>query len=62
MEDTKDQLIKQLLFLLFEYSDIDPEILSSRYGEGYYNFLSIEQLQEKITRIQESIYNVYHLQ
>lgn len=61
MENIKDTLIKQLLFLLFESSDIDPEILSSRYQEGYYDYLSIEQLQRKITQIQESICDVYHL-
>lgn len=62
--DLKESLIKEFLFLLYVNSDLDPQLLESRYEEGYYHMLSIEDLQQKISQIQETVSNEYlhHLQ
>ena len=62
--DLKDSLIKEFLFLLYVNSDIDHKILETRYEQGYYHMLSIEDLQHKISLIQETVSNehLYNLQ
>ena len=61
MDQTKDRLIKDLLFLLYLNSDTDPNLLSARYEDGYYDRMTIEELQQRISTIQESAFqNVLH--
>lgn len=57
--DLKESLIKEFLFLLYVNSDLDPQLIESRYEEGYYHMLSIEDLQQKISQIQETVSNEY---
>jgi hypothetical protein len=55
----KDVLIKELIFLLYVNSELDSDILEARYQQGYYHVLSIEDLQHKITLIQENFSDVH---
>ena len=55
----KDVLIKELLFLLYVNSELDSEVLEARYEQGYYHILSIDDLQYKISMIQENVSDVY---
>lgn len=57
--DLKESLIKEFLFLLYVNSDLDAQLIESRYEEGYYHMLSIEDLQQKISQIQETVSNEY---
>lgn len=56
----KDVLIKELLFLLYVNSELDSEILEARYEQGYYHMLSVEDLQHKISTIQENVSDYVH--
>lgn len=51
MTVTKEQLIRKLLFHLFDDCDYDPNMLNERYKSGYYHNLAYEDIWNKLNFI-----------
>lgn len=51
MTETKEQLIRKLLFHLFDDCDYDPNMLNEMYKSGYYNNLAYDDIWDKINLI-----------
>jgi len=51
MTSSKDQLIKKLLFHLFDEYDHDPNVLEQMYNSGFYNNLAYDDIWDKLNII-----------
>jgi hypothetical protein len=51
MSESKEQLIRKLLFHLFDEFGYDPNMLDHMYRTGFYNNLAYEDIWEKINHI-----------
>lgn len=51
MTESKEQLIRKLLFHLFDDCDYDPYMLECMYRSGHYNSLAYEDIWEKLNTI-----------
>lgn len=51
MTSSKDQLIKKLLFHLFDEYDYDPNMLDQMYKSGFYNQLAYDDIWDKLNLV-----------